>query len=108
LRVSISFFSPFKHTHCACSNIAHHPHGIAISLLIKSESGLEIIAESEVEGLSWEITEDICPIPSPQGKSALGLIHAAEAVNYAIVLPVKAARFEHLILFDVISEVLVE
>ena len=52
-------------TYTTRSQVAHHPLGIAVALLLVGEHRLVGVAEGEVEGLSWEVSNDVGRVSSP-------------------------------------------
>jgi len=78
--------------------VTGHPPGVAITLLLEAEHLLELVAESEVQGLGREVTDDVGSVTTPQGHETLIGHGAAEAVHDARVAAVKTARLDHLIL----------
>ena len=88
----------YDETHTTRGKVASHPPPVAITLLLEREHGLVGITEREVEGLGWEVTDDVGRVTTPQREHALVLGGAAEALQDAVVLAVEATRLEHLIL----------
>ena len=87
-----------KLTYTTGSQVAHHPLSITVSLLLESEHGLVGVAESEVEGLCREITDDVGGVTTPQRHDTFGLSGSAEAVHDAGIFAVETACLQHLIL----------
>lgn len=85
-------------TYTTRGQVTGHPLPVAITLLLEREHGLVGIAESEVQGLRWEVTDDVGGVTSPQGDDTLLLCGSSEALDNAIVLAVETASLDHLIL----------
>ena len=85
-------------TYTTGGQVAHHPLGVTITLLLEGEHRLVGVAESEVEGLGREVTDDVGSVTSPQREDTLSLCSSAEAVGNTVVLAVKTAGLQHLIL----------
>ena len=82
--------------------VAGHPPPVAVTLLLEGEHGLVGVAESEVEGLGREVTDDVGGVATPEGGGALLSDDTLEALANAGVGLGETARAEHLILFDVV------
>lgn len=80
------------------SQVTGHPHGVTVTVLLEAEHLLELVAESEVQGLGREVTDDVGSVTTPQGHDTLISHGAAEAVADAGVAAVKTASLDHLIL----------
>jgi hypothetical protein len=89
-------------TYTTRSQVTGHPLPVTITLLLEGEHGLVGVAESEVQGLGWEVTDDVGSVTSPQRDDTLLLCGSSEALNDAIVLAVKTASLDHLILYRII------
>lgn len=87
-----------RNTYTTRGKVAHHPLGIAITLLLVGEHGLVGVTEGEVQGLGREVTDDVGSVTSPEGDNTLSGGGAAEAVRQTAVLAVKTAGLKHLIL----------
>ncbi|CRJ80477.1 hypothetical protein BN1708_000269 [Verticillium longisporum] len=73
-------------------------HGVAVTLLLVAEHGLELVTESEVQGLGREVTDDVGSVATPQGHDTLIRGGTLEALGNAVVLAVKTTLLQHLIL----------
>merc|ERR1719308_255593 len=62
------------------------------------EDGLDGILEGKVKSLSWEVSEHISQVSSPEWVDTLGLQDSGGAVNDTSVWLVKPALLDHLIL----------
>jgi len=78
--------------------VTSHPLGVTVTLLLVGEHGLVGVAESEVERLGGEVTDNVGSVTTPEGEDTLVLCGTAEALNDTTVLPVETAGLEHLIL----------
>lgn len=78
--------------------VTSHPLPVAILVLLEAEHGLELVAESEVEGLGGEVTDDVGGVATPQGHDTLIGGGALEAVDDTVVAAVETAGADHLIL----------
>lgn len=85
-------------TYTTGGKVAHHPLGVSITLLLVGEHGLVGIAESEVEGLGREVTDNVGSVTTPQGNDTLIGGGALEAVGDTGVLAVETTGLDHLIL----------
>ena len=83
----------------ARGEVTGHPPPVAVALLLESEHGLVGVAESEVEGLGREVTDDVGGVATPEGGGALLSDDTLEALANAGVGLGKTARAEHLILW---------
>jgi len=79
--------------------VTGHPLPVAILVLLVAEHLLELIAESEVQGLGGEVTDDVGSVATPEGEETLIGSGALKAVNDAGVAAVKTASLDHLILY---------
>lgn len=79
--------------------VAGHPPGVSVTLLLEAEHLLELVAESEVQGLGGEVTDDVGSVATPQGHDTLIGGGTAEAVGDTVVLAVKTTLLKHLILW---------
>ena len=52
-------------SHTTRCKIAHHPLRVTISVLLEREHGLVGVAESEIEGLGGEVSNDVGSVSSP-------------------------------------------
>jgi len=86
-------------THTTGGQVANHPLCVSITLLLVCEHGLVCIPEGEVEGLGWEVTDDVGRVTTPQGDNTLVASGTTEALDDTIVLAVQTARLQHLILY---------
>jgi hypothetical protein len=89
--------------HTSGGQVTGHPLGITVTLLLEGEHRLVSVAESEVESLCWEISDDVGSVTSPQRHDTLVLSCSAEAVDDAIVFAVETASLQHLILQKCVS-----
>jgi solute carrier family 25 (adenine nucleotide translocator) protein 4/5/6/31 len=78
--------------------VTSHPHGVAILVLLVAEHLLELVTESEVQGLGGEVSDDVGGVSSPEGHDTLIGHGALEAVTNAVVLAVETTGLKHLIL----------
>lgn len=85
-------------TYTTGGKVTSHPLGVAILVLLVAEHLLELVTESEVQGLGGEVTDDVGGVATPQGHDTLIGGGALEAVDNAVVAAVEAALLEHLIL----------
>lgn len=85
-------------TYTARGQVTSHPHGITITLLLEAEHLLELVAESEVQGLSREVSDDVGSVATPQGHDTLISHGTLEAVGDAIVAAIKTTSLDHFIL----------
>lgn len=85
--------------------VAGHPPPVAVTLLLESEHGLVGVAESEVEGLGGEVTDNVGGVATPQGGGTLLSDDTLEALANAGVGLGETARAEHLILLMVLDDV---
>ena len=83
----------------ARGEVTGHPPPVAVALLLEGEHGLVGVAESEVEGLGGEVTDNVGGVATPQGGGALLSDDTLEALANAGVGLGKTARAEHLILW---------
>jgi len=67
-------------------------------VLWASEQGLDGVLEGEVEGLGWEVSEDVGQVTSPEWGDTLGGKGSLGAVEDAVVWLVESALLDHLIL----------
>ncbi len=85
-------------TYTSRGKVTSHPPPVAITLLLEREHRLVGVAESEVEGLGREVTDDVGRVTTPQRNHTLVLGGTAEALHDTIVLAVETAGLQHLIL----------
>ncbi|KAG9966922.1 ADP,ATP carrier protein, partial [Aureobasidium melanogenum] len=78
--------------------VAHHPLGVTVTLLLVGEHGLVGVAESEVQGLGREVTDDVGSVTTPEGDDTLIGGGTLEAVGNTVVLVGETASLKHLIL----------
>jgi hypothetical protein len=90
-------------TYTTGGQVTGHPLGVTITLLLVGEHGLVGVAESEVERLGGEVTDDVGSVTTPQGEGALVLCGTAEALGDTVVLAVETAGLKHLILESVLA-----
>ena len=88
-------------TYTTGGKVTHHPLSISIALLLVGEHGLVGVAESEVESLGREVTDNVGGVTSPQRHDTLRLGSTAEALDDTIVLALKTTGLQHLILRSV-------
>ena len=85
-------------TYTTGGKVAHHPLGVTVTLLLVGEHGLVGIAESEVQGLGGEVTDDVGSVTSPERDDTLIGSGALEAVGDTGVLVGETTGLKHLIL----------
>merc|ERR1719187_287873 len=51
----------------------------------RHEDGLVLVFKSKVKSLSWEVSDDINNIPTPEGEESLFLVNSSKAVNYPFI-----------------------
>jgi len=85
-------------TYTTGGQVASHPLGITIALLLEGKHGLVRVTERKVERLCGEVTDHVGGVSTPQREDTLVLGGTAEALADTVVLAVKAAGLEHLIL----------
>lgn len=78
-------------------NVTGEPLPVTV-LLPEAEEGLEVILEGKVEGLGWEVTNDVGGVTSPESGEALVTVRAGEAVDDAVVLVAETTLLDHFIL----------
>ena len=88
----------FGTTYTTRGQVAGHPPGVSITVLLVAEHRLEGVAEGEVEGLGWEVTDDVGRVTTPEREDTLVLGGTAEALDDTVVLAVETTGLEHLIL----------
>jgi hypothetical protein len=96
----------FAVTYTTGGQVTGHPLGVTITLLLVGEHGLVGVAESEVQGLGREVTDDVGSVTAPQGENTLVLGSSAEALGNTVVLAVETTGLEHLILRGVLDAIL--
>ena len=87
-----------KKTYTTGGQVTGHPSPVSITVLLEGEHGLVGVTESEVEGLGWEVTDNVGSVTSPEGDHTLSTGSSAEAVHDAVVLAVETTRLQHLVL----------
>jgi hypothetical protein len=92
-------------TYTTGGQVTGHPLGVTVTLLLVGEHALVGVAESEVERLGGEVTDDVGSVTTPQGEGALILHGTAEALADTVVLAVETTGLEHLILKCVLAMV---
>lgn len=80
--------------------IADHPPPVAVTLLLKGEHRFVGIAESEIQGLFWEVTDDTRGVAAPKGGDTLLSDDTLEALVNAGVGLGETTKAEQLVLFD--------
>lgn len=85
-------------TYTTGGQVTSHPLGVAITVLLVTEHGLELVTESEVQSLGREVTDDVGGVATPQSHETLIGGGTAEAVDDTVVAAVKTASLDHLIL----------
>lgn len=85
-------------TYTTGGKVAHHPLGVTVTLLLVGEHGLVGVAESEVQGLGREVTDDVGSVTTPEGDDTLIGGSTSEAVGNTVVLVGETASLKHLIL----------
>ena len=78
--------------------VTGHPPPVTITVLLETEHLLELVAESEVQGLGGEVTDDVGSVTTPERHHTLVGHGTLEAVNDTVVLAVKTTSLQHLIL----------
>lgn len=91
-------FEAWERTYTTGGQVTGHPLGVTVLLLLEGEHLLELVAESEVQGLGREVTDDVGSVATPQGHDTLIGGGTTEAVDNAVVLAVQTALLKHLIL----------
>jgi hypothetical protein len=89
---------PEAQTYTTRGEVAAHPPPVAVALLLEAEHLLELVAESKVERLRREVTDDVGVVAAPEGHDTLRADGAAGAVGEAGVGAVQTALLDHLIL----------
>lgn len=84
--------------HTAGGQVTGHPLGIPIAVLVELEHRLVGVAESKVEGLGREVSDDVGSVASPQRHDTLLLGGTAEALDDTVVFTVKTTTLQHFIL----------
>jgi hypothetical protein len=85
-------------TYTTGGQVTGHPLGVTVTLLLVGEHGLVGVAESEVQRLGGEVTDDVGSVTAPQGENTLVGSGTAEALADTSVLAVETTGLEHLIL----------
>ena len=85
-------------TYTTGGQVTSHPLGVAITLLLEGEHGLVGVAESEVERLGGEVTDDVGSVTTPHGHDTLVGSGTLEAVTNTGVLVGQTTLLDHLIL----------
>lgn len=88
------------YTYATGGQVTGHPLGVTVTLLLEGEHGLVGVAESEVERLGGEVTDDVGGVTTPQGEDTLLLRGSLEALDDTVVLAVETAGLQHLILCE--------
>jgi len=91
-------FSGSCATYTTRCKVACHPPPVSIALLLVAEHGLVGITESEVQGLGREVSDDVGSVATPQRSDTLIGAGTAEALHDTVVLAVKTALLQHLVL----------
>jgi hypothetical protein len=94
-----------EQTYTTGGKVTGHPLGVTVTLLLVGEHGLVGVAESEVQGLGGEVTDDVGGVTTPEREDTLVLGSALEALGDTVVLAVETAGLEHLILEVGVSNV---
>ena len=87
-----------EYTYTTGGQVTGHPLGVTVTLLLVGEHGLVGVAESEVERLGGEVTDDVSGVTTPERNQTLLLVGANEAVADTLVRGGKTALLDHLIL----------
>jgi hypothetical protein len=87
-----------KITYTTGGQVTGHPLGVTVTLLLVGEHGLVGVAESEVQGLGGEVTDDVGGVTTPERENTLSLGGTLEALGDTVVLAVETTGLEHLIL----------
>jgi hypothetical protein len=85
-------------TYTTGGQVTGHPLGVTVTLLLVGEHGLVGVAESEVQGLGREVTDDVGGVTTPERENTLVLGGTLEALGDTVVLAVETTGLEHLIL----------
>ena len=80
--------------------ITDHPPPVTITLLLKGENRFVGIAESKLQGLSWEVTNNIRGVTAPEGGGTLLSDDPLEALVDAGVGLGETTKAEKLVLFN--------
>nr|CAB3470422.1 unnamed protein product [Digitaria exilis] len=65
----------------AGGDVPGEPAPVAVAVAAEGEEGLEVVLEGEVEGLGWEVADDVGVVAAPEGEEAFVADGAAEAVG---------------------------
>ena len=84
-------------TYTTRHEVTSHPPSVAVGLLVV-EHRLVCVAESEVQGLGREVTDDVGSVTTPQSDDTFIGGRAAETLHDASVRAVKTTNLDHLIL----------
>lgn len=95
-----------EETYTTGGQVTNHPHGVTITVLLVAEHLLELVTESEVQGLGREVSDDVGSVASPEGHDTLVGHGALEAVTNTGVLSVETTGLKHLILIEELAIVL--
>lgn len=87
-------------TYTTGGQVADHPPGVTVTVLLEAEHLLELVTESKVQGLGREVSDDVGSVTTPQSHDTLVGHGAAEAVTNTGESAIKTAALDHLILFD--------
>ena len=71
LMLAMFQFENFAATYTSGGQVTGHPLGVTVTLLLVGEHGLVGIAESEVQRLGGEVTDDVGSVTTPQGEDTL-------------------------------------
>lgn len=85
-------------TYTTRRKVTEHPPPVSIALLLVAEHRLVGVTEGEVQGLGWEVTNDVGGVATPERRDTLVLDGTAEALANTGVLAVETAGLEHFIL----------
>jgi len=85
-------------TYTTGGQVTGHPLGVTVTLLLVGKHGLVGVAESEVQRLGREVTDDVGSVTTPEREDTLVLGGTAEALDDTAVLAVETTGLEHLIL----------
>ncbi len=85
-------------TYTTGSQVTGHPLCVSVTLLLELEHRLIGITESEVQGLGWEVSNNVGSVTSPQRGDTLLCGCSPEALDDTIVLSVETTSLQHLIL----------
>ena len=80
--------------------VSSHPLPVSIAIFLERKHRFVGVAEGEVEGLRWEVADDVGRVASPEGSEAFAVESTAEAVADTLVPLVETAGLDHFILLE--------